>query len=153
MTNTAQHDDRPGGSERSTIVGWVDAALATPPVGLIRIDGTGLSAAAIEGELGPTDALRAIGPGRFLIVRSGMRAPAEAEGLALRLAAGLGDGGAQPVIGVAVSRPEDSADDLLGYVERALTDAAQLGGDRVVFFDDGDRELLVRPDEQGTERP
>ena len=145
----------------------ISARLQRPPLGLVLIEvvvradqiGGPIDAAtvlrAIEDrigrETGPDDLVLPTGPDRLTVVRAGLTAPAEAEGLALRIQAGLaapmlaGEGRVhcRAAIGVAVSRAGDSAADLLRYAEHALGDASLLGGDRVVAFDDRDRELLL----------
>ena len=133
--------------------------LATPPVGLVLVATTPragsdeppspgvrgpLLDAALARQLAPGDRSLVIGA-HLAVVRAGLTAPAEAEGLAYRLHGALSSPvGAGPAvaIGVAVSRRGDDPADLVRYAEHALGDALVLGGDLVVVFDDGDRQLL-----------
>lgn len=145
----------------------VALGLANPPTGVLVIevlaepdDGSGavdrravdrVIAERVGRHTEPADLVMPTGPDRLMIVRPGLTAPAEAEGLALRIQAALatpmlvGEGRVrcQSAIGVAVSRKGDAADALLRYAEHAIGDARMLGGDLVVAFDDQDRELLL----------
>jgi predicted signal transduction protein with EAL and GGDEF domain len=106
----------------------------------------------INKETGPQDLVLFTGPDRLTIIRSGLTAPAETEGFAMRVQGALqqpllvGEGrvSCQSAIGVAVSRSGDSAERLAQYVEHALGDARMLGGDMMVAFDDQDRDLLAQ---------
>ncbi len=105
----------------------------------------------LPGGLRPTDAVIGIAAGRVAVVRAGLSAPAEAEGLAYRLRTDLADRSpteAGPAIrlvaiGTATSRAGDTGHDLLRYAEHAIADALVLGDGRVVSFDDADRDLLA----------
>lgn len=149
-----------GWSDRTEVLEHIALGLRNQPVGVIALDvepgpvATEI-APTVEAIVGEPDAVLQLGPHRLVVIKPGLIAPAEAEGLTLRLRQEIVD---QPVgsdtderrratIGVAVSHAEDGPADLLRYAEHAIGDARMLGGDRVVFFDDPDRELLVRPDE------
>ncbi len=96
-------------------------------------------------------------PGRWRLVRSDLRGPSEVEGLAFTVQSEL----AKPVIvhdraircsvavGAATTVSGDDAATLGRHARHAFEDAELLGGDRVVAFDDLDRDLLVGdvPDE------
>lgn len=165
-------EGRPGAQGRSLEVvdrrglqAHIDEALALPPVGVLVIEwepGPGPTVGstgpgphdpvveAVLAEAGPADLVVSAGPGRVGLVRRALTAPAEAEGLAHRIAARFHSTADRPeapastwAIGVAVSHRGDTAADILRYSEHALTDAQLLGGDRVVPFEDADRLLLA----------
>lgn len=153
--------------DRNEVLERIAERLENPPVGLVLLEvlvdvdeiggpiASDLIDAAIvhriDKETGDGDVVLATGPKRLTIIKSGMTAPAEAEGFAMRIQAGLqapmlvGEGRVtcQSAIGVAVSRSGDTAEPLVRYAEHALGDARMLGGDMVVAFDDQDRDLLV----------
>ena len=87
---------------------------------------------------------------RIVVARAGLRAPSATDGLAHNLHDELsrtrivGDRAVRwrVTIGAATSLAGDTGPDVVGYATRALDEAHLLGGDRVVIFDDVDRELL-----------
>jgi len=157
--------------ERGALIARLDAALETPPVGIILIEllidqgkssGQGQTTRENEALLDeavlqriaeqaePGDSTLCTGPGGLALIRSATSAPAETEGLAYRVQKSLVDAVSigdwqlycQAAIGVATSLKGDTGEVLLRYAEHALGDARMLGADTVVVFDDLDRELL-----------
>jgi hypothetical protein len=111
----------------------------------LELDGIG-TLVDCSAETGAAPSSTGNGPGPLLAIgRTNMTAPAEAEGLARRIADRLER---RPVgdwaIGVAVSHRSDSARDLIQFAERALYEAKMLGGRRVWVFDDVEREPQIR---------
>jgi len=102
-------------------------------------------------QLAPSDFTARIGDDDLVIVRPSLQAPAEMEGLGLRLVESLqhpleiDDDQISIAIsaGVATSHRGDEAKELLGYAQFALSDAKALGRNQLVAFDDEDRELLA----------
>lgn len=151
---------------RRHVLAALQTAMKSVPVGLVIIElrieaGTGKLIdtdedlrAEVERRLvaclTESDELVSANVDRFLIVKRKLSGPAETEGLALRLLQAIREPRPdkpeqrtiQSAIGVAVSHAKDDAEDLLRYAEHALADAHMLGGDRVVCFEDADRELL-----------
>lgn len=142
----------------------VGEALSTPPVGLVLMvcsirsehghpaDPNSVDreiVATLTEQTEPTDVIIETGLHDRAIVRAGLTAPAEAEGLAYRLHGALSarllngqERVCEVAIGVAVGRTGDTAADLLRFAGHALGDAQVLGGNTVVVFDDEDRDLL-----------
>lgn len=165
---SGENSDAASFCDQTEVIAAIAAALENPPIGLVLLDiliqtdevggpvGHDLLWQTLHGrvrkETGPDDAVLKTGTQRLTIIKSGLRAPAEAEGFALRVLAGLrspmlvGEGRVtcQTAIGVAVSRAGDRAAPLVRYAQHALDDARMLGGDRVVAFDDQDRDLIIQ---------
>ncbi len=158
--------DVAGSDGRRALIEAIDGAMASQPVGVLLVElrvqrRSGQQAdrhladrAMQEGlfdGLHSSDVVIEVEAGRIAIVRAGLSAPAEAEGLAYRLRAALADrteAGPGPAIllvaiGAATSRPGDTGQDLLRYTEHAIDDALLLGEGNVGLFDDGDRDLLA----------
>ncbi len=154
-----------------TIQHLLDTTAPTGPTGLLMIHLDAIDAVTIPvddpGDLGerllkaaynrvtsllkgPDRTLR-VGLDEIAVIRAGMQAPAEAEGLALHLSEAL----KKPfeldaisatcpfAIGVAATLQGDDARDLIRFAEHALSNAVVLGRNQMVAFDDADRELLA----------
>ena len=167
MSDTAQNPgDELAYSAENAVIERINESLDTPPVGVVLIETTidatyknapdqklidNAIVTKIRQETGSKDIVLLLGPDQVVIVKQAMIAPAEAEGCALRIQARLqpsmivGEGrlSVQTAIGVATSHSSDTAEALFGYAVHALNDARMLGGERVVAFDDQDRDLLA----------
>lgn len=148
---------------RTDLLSELVDALQTPPAGVILIEiDLGQStdsdervaevfAGRIAEQTEPDDITLVTSSRGFALIRSAITSPAEAEGLAFRVHKAL----TEPIpvdgekvtcdaaIGVATSLAGDTNGELLHYAEHALGDSKILGGDRVIVFDDEDRELLL----------
>jgi predicted signal transduction protein with EAL and GGDEF domain len=141
-----------GSIDRVELVSEIERAFGAPPAGLLLIDlQTPEQADVVVDEAEPGDRVLVTGPTSRAIIRAAITAPAEADGLALRLHSALTEPvlvegrqvSREAAIGVATSLDGDTAEQLLRYAEHGLDDAAMLGGNRVVVFDDEDRQLLL----------
>lgn len=158
--------DVAGAGGRRALIEAIDGAMASQPVGVLLVElrvqqrsgqqtdphfaDRSMREGLLDGLLS-SDVVIEVEAGRIAIVRAGLSAPAEAEGLAYRLRAALADRtevGPVPAIllvaiGAATSRSGDTGQELLRYAEHAVGDALLLGEGNVVAFDDGDRDLLA----------
>ncbi|MEM7272897.1 MAG: diguanylate cyclase [Actinomycetota bacterium] len=163
-----ERDGHGGQRDGGALLSIVTDRLASPPIGVILVEvrterpaddrrsGDRDDAVALAGLVAPGATVVTLDTDRLAVVLGPLTAPAEAEATAHRLwealtdrtVPGNGQVGPQAAIGVAVSRTGDEPEDLIRYADHALTDATMLGGDGVVPFDDGDRDLLLpRPDQ------
>ena len=105
----------------------------------------------IEDQVDHRDIVAVTSSGLLAVARPNLTAPAETEGLALRLRSELErhiivDNQTTNYtisIGTAVSVKDDTAVDLFRYARHALDDAQAMGGNRVTNFEDSDRALLL----------
>ena len=108
-------------------------------------------AARLAASTNPGDFTARLGDDDYLIVRGPLAAPAAIESVGLNLVSAMNkpltvgpvDLVCQVSVGVATSGEGDSARRLLRFAQYALDDAKALGRNRMVAFDDLDRDLLA----------